>query len=71
MTMPTAVPASALITDRPVPSALERSTDRVPSTTQKECWRPVFWAMNTAMASPTAPRTLLRNQIDRCRRGSR
>ena len=37
MRMPTAVPASAVSTDQPVPNALERRTESVPSTTQKEC----------------------------------
>ena len=64
-TMPTAVPASAVSTVQPVPSALERSTDRVPRTTQKECCRPDVCAMNTAIARPAAPRMLLRNQTDR------
>jgi transposase len=44
-TIPTAVPASALRIDLPVPSAFDRSTDSVPSTTQKPCWTPVRWAM--------------------------
>src|ERR1039457_4447740 len=63
--IPAAVPASALRMVRPVPSAFERGTDSVPRTTQKECWRPDFWAMNTATASPAAPRTLLRNHTER------
>jgi hypothetical protein len=43
-TIPTAVPARAERIDQPVPSALERSTDSVPSTTQKLCWTPERWA---------------------------
>ena len=34
---PTAVPASALTVERPVPNAFDRSTESVPSTTQKPC----------------------------------
>jgi hypothetical protein len=64
-TIPTAVPASALRTDQPVLSALERRTESVPSTTQNECCKPVRCEMNTATANPTAPRMLLRNHTER------
>ena len=50
--------------DHPVPSAFERSTDSVPSTTQKPCWRPALSAMYTARPSPAAPRTAFWNQTD-------
>ena len=38
---PTSVPSRPRTTFWPVLRALERSTDSVPSTTQKECWTPV------------------------------
>ena len=50
--------------DQPVPSAFDRSTDSVPSTTQKPCCSPVRCAMKTAIASPAAPRTLFWNHTD-------
>ncbi len=48
----------------PVLSALERSTESVPSTTQKECCTPVSLATSTATPSATAPRTLLCSQTE-------
>ena len=39
--MPAPVPTSALTIDQPVPSAFDRRTESVPSTTQKPCWTPV------------------------------
>jgi hypothetical protein len=49
----------------PVARALERSTEIVPSTTQKPFCASVTLATRTASASPAAPRTLLRNQTER------
>src|ERR1700693_2650333 len=60
-TTPRAVPPTARTTVAPVPSALERSTDRVPRTTQKPCWTSMTSITATARASPMAPRTLVRN----------
>ena len=54
-------------------AALVRSTDSVPSTTQKPCCTSVRWATSTARASATAPRAALRNQTERmlaCRAAS-
>src|SRR4051794_11137247 len=59
-TIPTAVPASAWTIVVPVASACERSTESVPSATQNPCCRSASWATSTAIASPTAPRRLLR-----------
>ena len=42
----------------PVLSAFERSTESVPSTTQKACCTPVRLAISTARPRPTAPRML-------------
>ena len=55
---PTTLPASAWIVVRPVPSAFDRSTESVPSTTQKAWLRPIVRASSTDSASPTATRTL-------------
>ena len=59
------MPASALRAVAPVDAALVRSTDSVPSTTQKPCCTPVRSATAMAAARATAPRTLLRNHADR------
>ena len=65
MANPTAVPTSARHAIDPVDEALVRSTDRVPSTTQKPCCTPVRSATATATASATEPRAALRNHTDR------
>ena len=57
-TIPTAVPKTAWTTVAPVPSAFERSTDSVPSTTQKACCSDARCATYTAIVRPAAPRTL-------------
>ena len=62
---PTAVPPMARRAVAPVPRALERNTDMVPSTTQKPCWTFVISTTPTARARPTAPRRALRNQTER------
>ena len=62
--MPTNVPSRPRTAFWPVLSTLERSTDKVPSTTQNECCTPVTLAMNTARASATAARTLLCSQTE-------
>jgi len=49
----------------PVPSAFDRSTASVPSTTQNPCWTFVTLATSTASANPSAPRRLLRSHTDR------
>ena len=64
-TTPSAVPVTARTAVAPVPSALDRSTDSVPSTTQKPCETLVISMTATARASPMAPRTALRNQTER------
>ena len=64
-TKPTAVPAMARNAVEPVPRALDRSTDSVPSTTQKPCSTSVISTTATARASPAAPRTAFRNHTDR------
>ena len=64
-TTPTAVPPTARSAVAPVPRALERSTDMVPSTTQNPWETLVSSTTVTAMARPTAPRTALRNQTER------
>jgi hypothetical protein len=53
-----AVPATALRIERPVPSALDRSTESVPSTTQKPCWTPVHFrrARLLGVQSTSTPR---------------
>ena len=63
--IPASVPSSAWTIVAPVLSALERSTESDPSTTQNACWTDASEAMKTAIASPIAPRALLRNQTDR------
>ena len=65
MTNPMAVPPIARSAVAPVPKALERNTDRVPSTTQKPCDTFVISTTVTARASPAAPRTALRNHTER------
>ena len=62
---PTAVPPMARRAVAPVPRALERNTDMVPSTTQKPCETFVTSTTATANARPTAPRRALRNQTER------
>ena len=64
-TIPIPVPVIASTTVVPVARALERSTEIVPSTTQKPFCASVTLATRTASASPTAPRRLLRNQTER------
>ena len=64
-TKPTAVPSSARIAVDPVDAAVVRSTDSVPSATQKPCCTPLSEATATATAMATEPRALLRNQTDR------
>ncbi len=64
-TNPMAVPPTARSAVAPVPSAFERSTDIVPSTTQKPCCTFVISTTATASASPAAPRSALRNQTER------
>ncbi len=64
-TKPTAVPATARRAVEPVPTALDRSTERVPSTTQKPCSTPLISTTATARARAAAPRTVLRNHTDR------
>jgi hypothetical protein len=59
--MPTAVPARERSTVDPVASAFERSTERVPSTTQNPCCSSARWPTSTASERAAAPRTLLRN----------
>ena len=49
----------------PVAAALVRSTEIVPSTTQKPCCTLVTSAMATATATASAARALFRNQTDR------
>ena len=61
---PAAVPAIARTASCPVFSALERSTDSAPRTTQNACWTPVSRAASTASPSPAAPRTLLCSQTE-------
>ena len=63
-TNPTAVPATARRAVAPVPSALVRSTESVPSTTQNPCETPVTSTTATASASPAAPRIALRNHTE-------
>ena len=65
MTKPTAVPPTARSAVAPVPSALDRSTDSVPRTTQNPCETSVTSTTATARARPAAPRTELRNQTER------
>ena len=48
----------------PVPSAFERNTDKVPSTTQKPWDTLVTSITATAMARPMAPRRALRNHTE-------
>ena len=49
----------------PVPRALDRRTERVPSTTQNPCSTAAISTTATASASPTAPRRALRNHTER------
>ena len=65
MTNPIAVPTSARAAVDPVAAAFVRSTESVPSTTQKPCWTLTTSATATAAASATAPRRLLTNQTER------
>src|SRR5207342_1974288 len=62
---PAAVPSRARMAVDPVAAALVRSTDKVPSTTQKPCCTLLRSATATATARATAPRTLLRNHTER------
>ena len=64
MTNPTAVPATARSAVAPVPRALDRSTDSVPSTTQNPCSTSVTSTTATARARPAAPRTAFRNHTE-------
>ena len=68
---PSAVPPTARSAVAPVPSALERNTERVPSTTQKPCWTFVISITATASARPTPPRNALRNHTERKERWDR
>src|SRR5262249_26770155 len=61
----TTVPATARSAVAPVPRALDRSTDRVPSATQNACETPVILATATATARAAAPRKELRSQTER------
>ena len=63
-TKPATVPAMARTASCPVFSAVERSTDSAPRTTQNACWTPVSLAASTASPSPAAPRKLLCNQTE-------
>ncbi len=65
ITKPTVVPAMARAAVAPVPRAFDRSTDSVPSTTQKPCSTSEISTTATARARPTAPRTALRNHTER------
>ena len=58
-TNPIAVPTSARSAVAPVATAFVRSTDNVPSTTQKPCWTLRQSATATAAAIASAPRRLL------------
>ena len=64
MAKPIAVPSSPRTTFWPVLRALERSTDKVPSTIQNECCAPLRSAIRTAPASAIAPRRLLRSHTE-------
>ena len=57
-------PTTARTTRVPVVSALLRSTDIAPSTTQKPCWTGNTWVTATASASPRPVRRLLRTTTD-------
>ncbi len=57
-TNPMTLPISASTVDRPVPSALDLSTESVPSTTQNAWPRPSALASRTDRARPTASRML-------------
>ena len=54
-TNPAVVPTMARTMFWPVLRALERSTARVPKTTQKPCCTPLRWATSTARPRATAP----------------
>ena len=62
---PTAVPSRPRSAFCPVLSAFDRSTDRVPRRTQKECCTPVQVRDIDAIPKPTAPRTLLCSHTER------
>ena len=62
---PIPVPITARHTRVPVVSALERSTDRAPSTTQKPCSTGNTCVTATASASPSPVRRLLRTATAR------
>jgi len=64
-TKPSTVPPSARSAVDSVDAALVRSTDRVPSTTQKPCWTEDRSATSTAAARASDPRRLFRNQTER------
>ncbi len=73
ITNPATVPAIAFRAVAPVDAAFVRSTDSVPSTTQKPCWTLVRSATATAAAMASAPRTLLIHHTERrlaCRAAS-
>ena len=57
---PSVVPTTARTTRVPVVSALLRSTDIAPRTTQKPCWTGKTWVTVTASARPRPVRRLLR-----------
>src|SRR5262249_53434854 len=65
ITRPIAAPPRARTAVDSVEAALVRSTDSVPSTTQKPCCTLLRSATATATASATEPRTLLTNQTER------
>ena len=58
-------PATARSAVAPVPRALDRSTDRVPSATQNACETSVILATATASARAAAPRSELRSHTER------
>src|SRR6202012_1319835 len=62
---PITVPASPRSAVDPVDTALVRSTDKAPSTTQSPCWTPLSSATRTAAARAGDPRRLLTNQTER------
>jgi hypothetical protein len=70
-TIPATVPASALSADRPVLSAVARSTASVPNDTQNACSMRSTLASKTETPSATHPRTAVWNHTEsgpRCAR---
>ena len=64
ITTPITLPISACTVVRPVPSAVDRRTWSVPSTTQNAWDRPSRRATSTASARPTATRRLFCITVD-------